>query len=108
MGSKGMEDGKAAKTRRAAAGASPQCRSPCSTSSKSPRCWGGNMDKAGNGDIIGLVGQLVGCDISDSMQRHRNLEVSQISGNSHHLVTIDGTPGSACLLEHQRARKETT
>jgi len=66
------------------------------------------MDKAGNGDIIGLVGQLVGFDMSDSMQRHRNLEVSQISGNSHHLVTIDGTPGSACLLQHQRARKETT
>ena len=56
------------------------------------------MDKAGNGDIIGLVGQLVGWGMSDSMQRHRNLEVSQISGNSHHLVTIDGTPGSACLL----------
>ena len=51
------------------------------------------MDKAGNGDIIGLVGQLVGFDMSDSMQRHRNLEVSQVSGNSHHLVTIDGTPG---------------
>ena len=63
------------------------------------------MDKAGNGDIIGLVGQLVGCDISDSMQRHRNLEVSQVSGNSHHLVTIDGTPGSACLLEHQEHGK---
>ena len=66
------------------------------------------MDKAGNGDIIGLVGQLVGSNISDSMHRHRNLEMSQVSANSHHLVTIDGTPGSASLLQYQRARKETT
>ena len=34
------------------------------------------MDKTGNGDIIGLVGQLVGCNVSDSMHGHRNLQMS--------------------------------
>ena len=66
------------------------------------------MDKAGNGDIIGLVGQIVGRDISDPVHGSRNLGMSQVSANSHHLVTIDGTLGFASLLQNQRARKETT
>ena len=66
------------------------------------------MEKAGNGDIIGLGGQLVGRDISDALHGSRNLGMSQVSANSHHLVTIDGTPGFARLLQNQRARKETT